>query len=136
MTYLLWSIPSALLGIFMIIVCIILFQKAGVPGWKAIIPFYNAINFFDIMKTADDFWGMCLTGGFVLILGFIIPYAPLKYALLIIGSILCLIFVFIICLRGAKRFGKTSGFGVGMALLPFIFLSILALGSATYNKEA
>jgi hypothetical protein len=32
----------------------------------------------------------------------------------------------------AKVFGKTTGFGVGLALLGFIFIPILAFGDAQY----
>ena len=32
----------------------------------------------------------------------------------------------------AKRFGKSSGFGIGLALLSFIFYPILGFGDARY----
>jgi hypothetical protein len=34
----------------------------------------------------------------------------------------------------ASRFGKGTGFAVGMAVLPFIFSPILAFGSARYGE--
>ena len=33
----------------------------------------------------------------------------------------------------AQNFGKRTGFGIGLLLLPFIFYPILAWGSATYR---
>ena len=36
-------------------------------------------------------------------------------------------------IRLAKAFGKSGGFGVGLALLAIIFLPILAFGSAKYD---
>lgn len=38
-------------------------------------------------------------------------------------------------LRLAKAFGKSTGFGVGLILLGFIFLPILAFGRADYDAE-
>lgn len=36
----------------------------------------------------------------------------------------------------AKRFGKSAGFGIGLALLGFIFYLILGFGDARYNPNA
>ena len=33
----------------------------------------------------------------------------------------------------AKQFGKSDGFAIGTAVLPLVFLAILAFGNATYK---
>lgn len=33
----------------------------------------------------------------------------------------------------AERFGKSAGFGIGLAFLPFIFYPMLAFGDANYH---
>ncbi len=41
----------------------------------------------------------------------------------------------LIALGIARNFGKGTGFGAGIIFLPFIFIPILAFGSATYQPE-
>ncbi|MBR2589291.1 MAG: hypothetical protein IKE65_00030 [Clostridia bacterium] len=98
-----------------LIVCILLLAatwkilaKAGEAGWKAIIPFYNM---YMLVKIADG--------------------NGIKFLLLCI-PIVGFIFDIIFSLRLAKAFGKGTGFGVGLFLLPNIFTLILGFGSAEY----
>jgi hypothetical protein len=106
------SLIIGLLG-FVIIIFIIAsvwkaFSKAGEPGWAAIVPFYNVIVLLKI--SGKPLWWLIL---------FLIPVANF-----IIGILTSL--------GLAERFGKSGGFGIGLALLPFIFFPILGFGSATY----
>ena len=80
------------------------FVKAGEPGWAAIVPIYNIIT---ILKLGGKPWFWA----FIPIVG------PI---MLIIAEI-----------ELAKRFGKGTGFGIGLAFLPFIFFPMLGFGSAT-----
>ena len=41
--------------------------------------------------------------------------------------------LFVISIAIAKAFGKDSGFGIGLALLGFIFYPILGFGSSVYK---
>ena len=43
-----------------------------------------------------------------------------------------IVIFFIVNIQLAERFGKTAGFGIGLSLLGFIFLPILAFGDAQY----
>ncbi|HJA12985.1 MAG TPA: hypothetical protein H9799_08600 [Candidatus Mediterraneibacter merdipullorum] len=87
-----------------------LFQKAGQPGWAAIVPFYNAYVLTKIT------WGI----GWLFLLGF-----------LPIGNIVFLILTWI---RLARVFGKGGGYAAGLIFLPYIFLPMLAFGkSAVYQ---
>jgi Family of unknown function (DUF5684) len=85
------------------------FEKAGKPGWAAIVPFYNLFVLVQIARK-PEWW-------FILL---IIP---------------CVNFVFfiIVGIEVAKYFGKEAGFGVGLGLLPFIFYPILGWGDAQYR---
>jgi hypothetical protein len=48
-----------------------------------------------------------------------------------------IIIAIIVCLDIAKNFGKGAGFGIGLALLGFIFFPILGFGEARYlGKKA
>src|SRR5262249_11891252 len=79
------------------------FEKAGQPGWAAIIPIYNIIVLCQIAdKPVWWFLVYCC-----------VPC---------IGPILLGIAV-------AEKFGQGAGFGIGLGLLGFIFYPLLGLGS-------
>ena len=84
------------------------FEKAGQPGWGAIVPFYNAYLMCKIAGRPG--WWLIL---------FLIPCVNIIVAI-------------IVALDIAKAFGKGSGFGIGLALLGFIFYPILGFGDARY----
>ena len=84
------------------------FVKAGKPGWACLVPFYNI---WVMLQIADR-------PGWWLILLFI-PLVNLIVAILVSVSI-------------ANRFGKGTGFGLGLAFLGFIFYPILGFGDAEY----
>lgn len=88
-----------------------MFEKAGRPGWEVLVPFYNLY----IMTTK-----IALLPAWYIIL-FFIPIANI-YAL------------FKIYISIAHNFGKSTGFGIGLIFLGFIFLPILALGDAEFKK--
>jgi hypothetical protein len=89
-----------------------MFQKANQPGWGAIIPIYN---YYLMLKVAGR-------PGWWLIL-YLIP-------------VVNLIIYIIVMLDIAKAFGKGTGFGIGMIILPFIFMPILGFGDAQYVGPA
>ncbi len=85
------------------------FVKAGQPGWKILIPFYN---YYIILKIVGR-------PGWWLILYFI--------------PIVNIVILIIVWLDLAKSFSKSTGFAVGLILLSFIFIPILGFGPATYG---
>jgi hypothetical protein len=88
------------------------FTKAGQPGWAAIIPI---VNIYFLCKVAGrPGWWVILT------------FIPLVN----------LIIWIVLCVDVAKNFGKGAGFGIGLALLGFIFFPILGFGSAQYQGQA
>lgn len=87
------------------------FSKAGEPGWAAIVPIYNIVVMLKI--AGKPLWWLILL--FVPFVNFII--------LILVG------------IGVAKNFGKGTGFGVGLALLGFIFYPMLAFGSAEYQPS-
>ncbi len=85
------------------------FEKAGKPGWGVLIPFYNIIL---ILEMAGK---------------------PLWWLILYLIPIVNIVIGIIVSIEIAKKFGKDTGFGVGLALLGFIFWPILGFGDATYE---
>ena len=86
-----------------------LFAKAGKPGWASIIPIYNSIVMLEIV--GRPIWWIVLL---------IIPCTAPFVAIIVMIDL-------------AKSFGKDTLFGVGLVLLGFIFLPMLAFGSAEYQ---
>ena len=108
--------------IFYLAICVLLFVslwkifvKAGKPGWAAIVPIYNAWVLLEI--GGEEGWKILLA------------FIP------IVGSILVLIYTVKAYLEIARRFGKTTGFAIGMLLLSIVFFPILAFSDAQYNAN-
>lgn len=92
-----------------------IFTKAGEAGWKSIVPIYNYITLMKITGLNPLF-----------LLGMLIP---------VVNGIASLIIMIAIMLRLAQGFGKSTGFAVGLILLSFIFMLILAFGKDTWNPS-
>ena len=102
------GIVGLVIGIFYIYCLWRIFTKAGKPGWAAIIPIYNTIVLLNIGG---------LSGWFVL-LG-LIPFVNIILAIIIYWNL-------------GKVFGKGVGFQLGLIILSFIFIPILAFDSSRY----
>lgn len=85
------------------------FEKAGKPGWAAIVPIYNMYVVTEISGKE--------------ILWFILMLVPCVN----------IVALFVVSMDVAKNFGQGPGFGIGLALLPYIFYPILGFGSARYQ---
>lgn len=87
-----------------------IFEKAGIEGWKAIIPYYNAYVLTCELAGKD-------------IVTFVLHFIPLAniYAAVVTNIAL------------AKSFGKDEGYGIGLTFLRVVFYPMLAFSkSATY----
>ena len=88
-----------------------IFVKAGEPGWAAIVPIYNIIVLLKI--AGKPAWWLIL---------FLIPVVNFIIAILVGISL-------------AKNFGKSTGYGIGLALLGIIFYPMLAFGDSRYQPQ-
>lgn len=86
-------------------------EKAGQPGWAAIVPIYNIVV---LLRVAGKPWWWI----FLLL----IPLVNIVFAILITVGI-------------ARNFGKGIGFALGLLFLGFIFYPILGFGDATYQPR-
>jgi len=89
-----------------------IFVKAGKPGWAAIVPIYNLIILLEI--AGKPLWWFLLM---------LVPIVNFFVALVVILSV-------------ARKFGKSTGYGLGMFFLAPIFMPMLAFGDSTYNASA
>lgn len=89
------------------------FEKAGVEGWKSIIPFYNA--YIALQLAGKPGWWLVL---------FFIP---------IVNIVIAVIF----CIEFAKTFGKSGAWGVFLLFFfGFIGWPILAFSDDKYTAPA
>src|SRR5688572_22834092 len=86
-----------------------LFEKAGRPGWAAIIPFYNMYIVTELAGR-DIIW-------FILLL---VPCVNIVAAVMI-------------WMDFAKNYGKDPIWGLGLAFLPMIFVPLLGFSNAQYR---
>lgn len=112
-----WIITSIFIGISVLIFVVVnivavwkIFEKAGKPGWKSIIPVYNLIVIFDIL--GKPWWWILF---------------------LLIPGLHIIIPIWMIILLG-ERFGKSDLFIIGLQLFGFIMIPILAFSDAEYVK--
>lgn len=84
------------------------FEKAGEPGWKAIIPIYNVYVLLRIVGRPG--WWLILM---------LIPFVNIVIAVIVANDL-------------SASFGKGLGFTIGLVLLTPIFAIILGFGDARY----
>lgn len=87
------------------------FEKAGEPGWAAIIPIYNV---YVMIKISGNAWWWLLL--------FFVPLVNFLALLKISVDV-------------AKQFGQGLGFGLGLGLLSFVFWPLLGFGDYEYQSE-
>jgi hypothetical protein len=104
--------------IFIVIVAILeiaamwkIYEKAGKPGWAAIVPIYNVVVLLQI--SGKPVWWILLM---------LIPFVNIIVAIVVIFGL-------------AKNFGKGGLFALGLLLLGIIFYPILGFGDAEYQPS-
>ena len=88
------------------------FTKAGLPGWGILVPIYCGYLY---LKLASR---------------------PVWWLVLLFVPGVNLVVWAIICIDVARRFGRGTGFGMGLCFLPFVFYMILGFGDASFNGAA
>ncbi|MGF7041470.1 DUF5684 domain-containing protein [Mucilaginibacter lappiensis] len=101
-------IPALIVGIISIIGMWKVYEKAGKPGWAAIIPIYSHIVLLEIV--GKPIWWIFL---------FLVPCVNIIFAVWTINLL-------------SKSFGQSEGFTVGLLLLPFVFFPVLGFGNYQY----
>ncbi len=108
----LWTLFFILVVVFVVAGIWKVYEKAGQPGWAAIIPIYNIIVLLQIVGR------------------------PVWWIILMLIPIANIIVAFIVYIDLAKSFGKDVGFGIGLVLLGVVFFPLLGFGDAEYQGPA
>lgn len=101
-------IPIIIIWVIMIISHWKIYEKAGKPGWAAIIPIYNVIVLLEII--GKPVWWILLL---------LIPCVNIVFAVWMTNLL-------------SKSFGQSEGFTVGLLLLGVVFYPVLAFGNYQY----
>lgn len=110
-----------------------MFKKAGEPGWKGLVPFYNQYILYKISwRTNMFFIWLVLDIAFVVLNRFREDNLILCLIAIVVG-ILGIVIDAKSCGRVSKAYGRGLGTAVGLFFLPVIFSWILGLGSAQYT---
>lgn len=102
---------SLILSIIMIISYWKIFKKKGKPGWAILVPIYNVIVQIQVANLSMIYF-------LLLLIPFVNIYAIIK-----------------INISLAKSFNKSTGFGIGLLLLPIIFVPLLAFSEEEDKKQ-
>lgn len=86
-----------------------IFEKAGNPGWWAIIPFYNL---YVLVRTLD---------------------LPSLFLLFFFVPVINIVAYAYTCFKLAQCFEKGLIFTAGLIFLPFIFVPVLGLGKSRFT---
>lgn len=105
-------IPVLIVSAIVIIAHWRLYDKAGKPGWAAIIPIYNVIVLLEIV--GKPVWWIFLL---------LVPCVNIIFAVWMVNLL-------------SKSFGQSEGFTIGLLILPFIFYPVLAFGNYPYLGPA
>lgn len=109
-----------------------LFKKAGIGGWKALIPFYTDYLFFKLAWRAKYYW-WCL--GLQVLSSVMGNYNI--FFIDILGTLGLCVFWILLNAKLAEKFSKGKGFLLGLIFLNPVFMLILAFGKSKYrgNRE-
>lgn len=106
-----------------------LYEKAGQPGWKAIIPFYNTWTLVEMVGLNWYWFLLCIATTICTILGL----TSLSY----IANIAGIFGNVMICYNMAKKLHKDTGWIVLAVIFNAIVLPIMGYSKeATWDKEA
>ena len=119
------------LWVFSVLIRWKMFEKAGVAGWKSIIPIYGDYVEYTIVWEGKWFWFTLIAAVAASVLFMIPLIGPIiAVAAIVFLEIISVIF----CMQEAKAFGQDTGFAIGLMFLPFVFKFFLGFDQAiTYR---
>lgn len=167
--FLLFAIVVPLLALAGIVLTFIaswkVHEKAGLPGWSGIIPYYNYYARAERVGMVDTFWkclkilaltiGVSIVGTIVIaivsaisLIGAEAAESVMTIGILIstllnlavaISSWALMIWAIVqlvkIDIKFISYFGKGTGFAIGMILVPYVFYPMLAWGQAEWMGD-
>lgn len=112
-----------------------IFTKAGLEGWKSLIPIYNAYLLYEIAGVNFWIYGLLIPFLSVFVQGIAgsINQEVIKSLIIIASSVVLIVAEWKFSKGLAASFGMRTGFAVGLLLSPYIFELILGFGSDKFQ---
>ena len=114
-----------------------MFSKAGIAGWKVLIPIYNCYLFYKIANV--NFWIWLVIPAALVSIVNVLSSSNDNNVWISILAIIALVYMIVgyckFCKGLATSYGKGTGFAVGLFFLPNVFQLILGFGSAKYVRK-
>ncbi|MBQ4640897.1 MAG: hypothetical protein IJB69_10355 [Clostridia bacterium] len=132
---------GSLVGGLALVFCLrwMIFKKAGIPGWKAIIPFYSEYMLYEMVWSGKVYLAMIIGQAAVALLTFILALISYGFGL-VVGVILavvvfgaCQIATVAVNFKLARSFGQNSWFALGLYFVNIVFYVLLAFGDSKYQ---
>ena len=119
------------------------FVKAGQPGWKCLIPFYNGHVMYKLVWKPVYYWLTLVFALAVMVLVSVwtaltmdgngpAAFTAVTWIIYFAYLIVALVWAVKFCVKLARCFGHSGAFAAGLVFLPVVFLLILAFGKDTY----
>lgn len=105
------NVISIVAAVFLIVAYWKIFEKAGEPGWKSIVPLYNTYTMYKLL----------FSSGWMFLLEFI--------------PVVNIVMWVMRCKRTSHAFGHGAGYTLGLMFLPNIFAMILGFNSDEFHSE-
>jgi hypothetical protein len=107
-----------------------MFEKAGIAGWKSLIPIYNTYLTFKICWQPSMFWWWVVSA----VLGiWLSGYNGIAGYLGIAAGIVYSIIVAVLYYNLSLSFGHGLGYFLGLYFLTPIFIMVLGFGASRYS---
>lgn len=134
---------AMIIKVFEIIYTWKLFKKAGKGGWESLIPIYNKWVLVEISES--NWWWFLL----LVVPSFIsvtldmtekasdsTPFLAVIAIISIAVAICAILASLVVSINLAKKFNRSTGFGVLIAFIPIIGIPIIAFGKSEYDFES
>ena len=137
----LFAVIGAVVGIGLVLAVLIaiaewkILTKAGEKGWKSLIPFYNIFISHEIVGMSHIWFIIEMVIWFIeTILAAFVEFPKwFELPFLVFTIVFTVVSEIVHIKKMCGCFGKSKGFAVGLFFLPYVFLPIIAFGSAEYT---
>ncbi|HIU24031.1 MAG TPA: hypothetical protein IAD17_03835 [Candidatus Coprovicinus avistercoris] len=110
-----------------------LFGKCGIERWRGLVPFYNVWMLTRLTCGKSLlFWVQLALQALCFLTALVFEFGALKLPLTVLFFVAQALVGVLIGLAVSRSFGSGPGFGVGIGLLPSVFLFILGLDKTEY----
>ena len=119
------------LWVFNVIIRWKVFEKAGVAGWKSIIPFYG--DYVEYSIVWEGKWYLFTLAASVVMSA--VWFIPVLGPIAAVAAVVFLEIISVVfAMQEAKAFGQDTGFALGLLFIPFVFKFFLAFDQDVLYK--